>query len=486
MAALLLVERVHSTLVDFMPSYSDLIRSLNKKIRRKIGAANTLYDKIVLFLGTDDIMEGSFKTDHKIQDGPLWTYMHDTFKPSKVYNVKANSESFDLLQISELEFIPVSSNTESDAASVIIKKFYDRPACVEKVDDTVGVCPFMLTMGHCNDRPFVFQIRQDEDDGEDFTIVDFLFGANDKELFDQLAKKMKAYVREKSPLKNWVISCEDDDMGGVDFFFEEELCKKLRFKKYKFDPNLYNADVRNLIQKDIKNFIAKQDMFCKEGYDGRRAYLLEGPPGTGKSDIIKSIISILPSTYTTIILNDKNIYELRSLKRMKFLFPALVVIEDIDLLVGSRNKWQVLLNFLDGLHSPDRIITIMTSNNKGALISAITSRPGRIDRIVHVGAGDEEQRIAQLKSLTQGIDLPDSVKIEAIAKKTKDYTIAELREIIRRSLIYSNKSTNTIDVNELTTVLTEFERQKIENNTELQQNSFIFDPDEERSSRRRR
>lgn len=463
MAGLLIFERVHSTICDFVPSYAEYADNLVNRLRRKLGLTQTLYDKIVSFLGTDNMMEGFVRTDHSILDGPMWIFLNKHCTVNKVIQLKNLSEPVQLYRSSDLEFVEVSNFYECDTETIKLRKFEDRPSCVEKIEDNgEGISPFLITMMYYHDRPFVIQIRNSESEGEDeSTIVDFLFNSEDRDLFQQLSRKLKKYISEHSPLKGWVVSCEVDDFGNLMFHFDQELCEQLRHKKYEFDIDLYSEDVKNLMQKDIANFIIKQESFCDRGYDGRRAYLLEGPPGTGKSDIIKSIISTLPKKYTIILLNERNIDELRVLKRMKFLFPALIVVEDIDLLVTSKSKWQILLNFLDGFHAPDRIMTVMTSNNKEGLISSITNRPGRIDRIIHIGPGSESQRIAQLESLTHQIRMPEDVSLLALAKKTDGYTVAQLRELIRRSMIYTDGTNDSISTESITTVLQEFDRQKM-------------------------
>ena len=462
MAALLLIERAHSTLAEFLPNYSDFTSNFTRRLKKRLGLSQSLHDKVVAYLCTDDIIEGKIKTDHSIQDGPLWAFFKENIIPIRVLNLKDESDGVSLADVADLDGIPLSSLIEVEPDSIIVRKFIAKPACAENTDDQTGLCPYLLTFAEYKNRPIILQIRGDDDGDRDYTIVDFLVGADDKGLFEELSKDAKKFIKENSPLRGWVVSCEDDEMGNLAFEFEEDLCKKLRSKKYEFDIKLYNSDIQNLITRDISNFIKKQDKLCLDGYDGRRAYLLEGPPGTGKSDIIRSIISILPERYTTIILNEKNMYELRALKRRKFLFPALVVIEDIDLLVTSKNKWQILLNFLDGFNAPDKIITVMTSNNKAALLGSIINRPGRIDRPIYVGPGTEEQRVAQLTALTRGICLPPDVDINALAKVTDGYTIAQLRELIRRAAIYTPDSNKNISAEAIKTVLEEFDRQRKE------------------------
>lgn len=480
MAALFVIGKIHSTLSEMIPIYSEWTDNFARKTRKKLGLAKSFYDKIVGFLGTEEIMEGYLMSDHSIQDIPLWHFLYEKITPHQVFDIVGGEENIQLYRLTELDMISSANVREMETDVVVIKPFPRKPNCLKTTDHAPGLCPFSTVFGYYKERPFVFQLRCDDEDEDNNnrTIVDFLFDVEDKDLFNELSRDLKESISGNSPLKNWIVSCEGDDFDGVTFHFDEELCNKIRYEKYDFDINLYNDDVKNLLHRDISNFIKKQEKFCKDGFDGRRAYLLEGPPGTGKSDIIKTIASIVPQDYTTIILNEKNIHQLRLLKRLKFLFPALVIIEDIDLLVTSKSKWQELLNFLDGLNAPDRIITIMTSNNKNSLISAITNRPGRIDRTIYVGPGNKEQRIAQLKSLTKNAPLPDDVSIEALANITEGYSVAELRELVRRSIIYTTEDDDKISYEALTIVLAEFARQKEKSKVEMDPLPLLPETDE--------
>ena len=76
-----------------------------------------------------------------------------------------------------------------------------------------------------------------------------------------------------------------------------------------------------------------------------------------------------------------------------------MVLEDIDTLFESRKKndenkniitFSGILNNLDGLGYQEKLITIITTNHKKKLDSALI-RPGRIDKIVHFDYSNKEQ-----------------------------------------------------------------------------------------------
>ena len=74
---------------------------------------------------------------------------------------------------------------------------------------------------------------------------------------------------------------------GVEYSIEWET-----FTTYS-NKNLSNTIISNDVQinliDDIKNFIESEEYYNTKGLPYKRGYLLYGPPGSGKTSIIKSI-----------------------------------------------------------------------------------------------------------------------------------------------------------------------------------------------------
>jgi len=128
------------------------------------------------------------------------------------------------------------------------------------------------------------------------------------------------------------------------------------------------------------------------------AYLFSGPPGTGKTSVIKAICSELDMRLAicniTGISNDKELLDLMA----ESMHNSIIVIEDIDACMASekRNNKSTekkkkggkvkeegvtlsgLLNALDGVTTPENQIFIMTTNHPEKLDPALM-RKGRVD-----------------------------------------------------------------------------------------------------------
>jgi len=149
------------------------------------------------------------------------------------------------------------------------------------------------------------------------------------------------------------------------------------------------------IDKHLENFLNPytKEKYFKLGIPYKCNYLLEGHWGTGKTSLITALathygygLSILPFSSK---LGDVELF--RAIKRMRE--KTFLILEDIDSLFidrksGDTNKNRItfsgLLNTLDGIATPDGLITFMTTNHKNKLDPALI-RPGRIDYVMKFG-----------------------------------------------------------------------------------------------------
>jgi hypothetical protein len=188
---------------------------------------------------------------------------------------------------------------------------------------------------------------------------------------------------------------------------------------------------------NVHQMVAKMKAFEAAGLGSNRGVLLAGAPGTGKTAacrvlaqealgsvtavFVDSIVaeSLLPQLYTTI----------------SDMAPALLFLEDLDLIVGSRRNRSVrrsLLNFLtvlDGLMTQHHdVITVATTNDPEAVDAAVR-RAARFDRVVTFPLPDERDRQRILEVYLRSFD--HQVDTREVAGVTAGKTGADLREYIR-------------------------------------------------------
>jgi SpoVK/Ycf46/Vps4 family AAA+-type ATPase len=126
-------------------------------------------------------------------------------------------------------------------------------------------------------------------------------------------------------------------------------------------------------------------------------------------------------------------------RELVHLAPALVVMEDIDLVVGHRQGGSggALLNFLlalDGAVSEhEGVVTIATTNDVRGIDEA-AKRSARFDRVVTVPPPDRAGRAGILERYLRTLDV--TVDVAAVAAKTDGLTGADLRELVSLALLH--------------------------------------------------
>lgn len=162
--------------------------------------------------------------------------------------------------------------------------------------------------------------------------------------------------------------------------------------------------------------------------------------GTGKTHTIRYLASNLPD-HTTLIITAAQVGLLAHYMNLaRQLQPALVVIEDVDLIARDRDNMggpceesllNALLNEMDGLKQDADILFDLTTNRPEQLEGALASRPGRIDQAIEVPLPDEIGRNKLIQLSGSGLPVGDAVVGEA-ARRTKGVSAAFIKELMRR------------------------------------------------------
>lgn len=164
---------------------------------------------------------------------------------------------------------------------------------------------------------------------------------------------------------------------------------------------------------DLTRFLHARQWYREHGVPYRRGYLLEGPPGTGKTSLAFVLAGIARRPIYMLNLNTCGGDTGLQLAFNAVEPGAIVVIEDVDTArisndraaqptsevnVDQQEKVTLggLLNAVDGLASRENRILIMTSNHADKLDAALL-RAGRVDvreRIELIGLAEAEQMAA--------------------------------------------------------------------------------------------
>ena len=196
-----------------------------------------------------------------------------------------------------------------------------------------------------------------------------------------------------------------------------------------------------LLDRNVLRFVGSREQLRQMGQSTRKGILLYGPPGTGKTHTIRYLASNLPG-HTTLIITAAQIGLLpHYMSLARLLQPAMVVIEDVDLIARSREEMDGpcqesmlngLLNEMDGLKQDAEILFILTTNRPEQLEGALAGRPGRIDQAIEVPLPDEVGRRKLVQLYGGGLPLGETIMAEA-AQRTEGVSAAFIKELMRRT-----------------------------------------------------
>ena len=173
----------------------------------------------------------------------------------------------------------------------------------------------------------------------------------------------------------------------------------------------------------------------------RAAVLLYGPPGTGKTHTVRYLTSSLVGT-TVLQLTGNALHLIaEACSVARALQPAMLVIEDVDLIAEDRGMHPgqhpllfQLLNEMDGLAEDADVVFVLTTNRADLLEPALAARPGRIDQAVVLELPDADARRA-LFELYRGSLPVDTSGLDDVLARTEGVTASFLKELLRRAAL---------------------------------------------------
>lgn len=200
-------------------------------------------------------------------------------------------------------------------------------------------------------------------------------------------------------------------------------------------------EVWNALDLNVHRMFSRMDLFRSAGLGSNRGVLLAGRPGTGKTAACKVLAHEVLGDVTAVFVESRIGQGLlpQLYSEIAGMAPALVLLEDLDLLVGARHDGSAryalfdFLTVLDGLMTQHHdVVTVATTNDPDAVDEGVR-RAARFDRIVMFPLPGEDARRQILDVYLGPID--HTVDTAAVARAAEGRTGADLRECVRAALL---------------------------------------------------
>ena len=195
---------------------------------------------------------------------------------------------------------------------------------------------------------------------------------------------------------------------------------------------------------NITSFLTNPDMF---EITKKRSILLFGPPGTGKTTSVQALFNILSKQGVSCIFISDESFRKFSVEDVfgfinKYLAPALVVFEDIDLIaqdrkLGASRIIGPLLSALNGIESQEKPIVIVGTTNRAEILDEAVTRPCRFDRKIKVDYPTDEALAIMFKKRA-GFDAPLK-SIKQTDDNNRKLTGAHVEEIYNTAALTAKK-----------------------------------------------
>jgi hypothetical protein len=212
----------------------------------------------------------------------------------------------------------------------------------------------------------------------------------------------------------------------------------LDLSKVKREDVVYGDSVMRDLEANLWIPIQHTEELRVLGQPIKRAVLLEGPYGTGKSLAGYLTAQVAVANDWTFIfvkpgddLND-------AMQTAKLYAPAVVFFEDIDVLQSNDPEAvSKLLDSFDGISGKGQeVIAVLTTNNKEKIHKGML-RPGRLDALIHIAELDRGGVEKLIRASVPKDYLSEDIDYADIFLSCKGYLPAFVREVATRAFRYA-------------------------------------------------
>ncbi|MHA1410028.1 MAG: CDC48 family AAA ATPase [Candidatus Odinarchaeia archaeon] len=214
------------------------------------------------------------------------------------------------------------------------------------------------------------------------------------------------------------------------------------------------SEAKRKILEIVNLTLNESEAFNELGVSSYKGILLYGPPGVGKTVLIRGLANEINSNFIEVKAPDllskwageteKAIEEI--FRKAKMASPCIIFFDDLDIFsspkimssIPSNELTSKLINEIDKLEPYQKIILLAATNKPDVLDPALI-RPGRFDFILPIFPPDQEEREEIFKIYTSKMNLESKIDLTELAKLTNGFTGADIHALCRETAIFSLK-----------------------------------------------